>query len=318
MKFSWSKVKKPVFILGPMAEISTLPLMKMCKKFGADIVFTPMISSDAVIYNKEKTLKIVSFTKKERPVIVQVFGYDADIVIKAIKIIDKELKPDGIDINLGCPAPKIVKNMCGSAFLKDHGKAFEFIKKIRENFDGELSIKTRLGFKKFDVLPLLKKFEEIGINAITVHGRTVDQKYTGISDWKAIHEIAQTLKIPVILNGDISNWKDAYNELSKSNIRGVMVSRAGMQKPWIFKEIKLRKELKFSAKQLCSFLKEHMKYYLKYNSKRAYTEMRKFFPGYLRGLTNSKELRQIAMSIQNKKGFDYLINSIKKTKCLKK
>jgi len=165
-----------------MAEISTLPLMKMCKKFGADIVFTPMISSDAVIYNKEKTLKIVSFTKKERPVIVQVFGYDADIVIKAIKIIDKELKPDGIDINLGCPAPKIVKNMCGSAFLKDHDKAFEFIKKIRENFDGELSIKTRLGFKKFDVLPLLKKFEEIGIDAITVHGRTVDQKYTGISD----------------------------------------------------------------------------------------------------------------------------------------
>jgi tRNA-dihydrouridine synthase B len=165
-----------------MADISTLPLMKMCKKFGADIVFTPMISSDAIIYNNEKTLKIAEFTKKERPVIVQIFGYDADIIIKAIQIIEKKLKPDGIDINLGCPAPKIIKNMCGSAFLKDHKKAFELIKKIRENYKGQLSVKTRLGFKKFDVLPLLKQFEDIGIDALTIHGRTVEQKYIGKAD----------------------------------------------------------------------------------------------------------------------------------------
>jgi tRNA-dihydrouridine synthase B len=165
-----------------MSEISTLPLMKICKEFKADIVFTPMVSSNAVLFDNQKSFKIIEFTKKERPVIVQVFGYDADIVIKSIKIIDKKLKPDGFDINLGCPAPKIVKNMCGSAFLKDHQKAFEFVKKIRENYSGELSIKTRLGLKEFDVLPLLKKFEEIGVNAVTIHGRTVEQKYMGKAD----------------------------------------------------------------------------------------------------------------------------------------
>jgi tRNA-dihydrouridine synthase B len=165
-----------------MADITTLPLIKICKKFGADVIFTSMISSNAVIHDNPKTFKIIEFTNQERPIIVQIFGYDADIVIKAIKIIDKKFKPDGFDINLGCPAPKIIKNMCGSAFLKDHDQAFAFIKKIRENYDGQLSVKTRLGLKKFDVLPLLKKFESIGINAITIHGRTVEQRYSGQSD----------------------------------------------------------------------------------------------------------------------------------------
>lgn len=317
MKFSWAKIKKPIFILGPMADISTLPLMKMCKKFGADVVFTPMVSSDAVVHNKKKALKIVDFTKKERPVIVQVFGYDADIIAKAIEIIVKELKPDGIDINLGCPAPKIVRNMCGSAFLKDHNKAFGLVKKIRESFSGQLSVKTRLGIKGFEVLPLLKKFEEIGINAITIHGRTVDQKYSGKADWDTIHKIAKSLKIPVILNGDITNWNDAYAEISKSSIKGIMMSRVCIQKPWIFKEIKKKKEIKLKPNQLASFLKEHMKYYLKYDSRKAFIEMRKFYPGYLRGLVNSKELRKLAMEVKNQKDFNNLINNIKKSKWLR-
>lgn len=162
-----------------MASISTQPLMKMCKHFGADIVFTPMVSSNAILYNEKETIKIVSFSKKERPVIVQVFGYDSDIMISAITKIEKKLKPDGFDINLGCPAPKIVKSMCGSAFLKDYSRAFDFVKKIRESYKGQLSVKTRLGYDNFDVMPFLKKLEGIGIDAITIHGRTVTQKYTG-------------------------------------------------------------------------------------------------------------------------------------------
>jgi tRNA-dihydrouridine synthase B len=165
-----------------MSDITTLPLMKICKYFGADIIFSSMVSSHAVVHENQKTFKIIEFTKKERPVIVQLFGSSSEDMIKAIKIIEKKIKPDGFDINLGCPAPKIVKNMCGSAFLKDYNKAFEFVKKIRENYNGQLSVKTRLGVNKFDVLPLLKKFEEIGIDAITIHGRTVNQKYIGKSD----------------------------------------------------------------------------------------------------------------------------------------
>jgi len=311
MKFYWKNIKKPVFILGPMADISTLPLMKMCKYFGADLIFTPMVSSDAVVHNNQKAFKIIEFTKKERPVIVQVFGYNPDIVISAIRIIEKKFKPDGIDINLGCPAPKIVKNMCGSALLKDHKKAFEFVKKIRENYTGQLSVKTRLGFKKFDVLPLLKKFESIGINAITIHGRTVEQKYIGKADWSKIHEIANSLKIPVILNGDITDFKTASHELSKSNIKGIMVSRIAVQKPWIFKEFKDKKEYIISKKELIKIMQTHMRYYLDYNKTKAYIEMRKFLANYLKGLENAKDLRILAINIKNKNDFNKLIKKLK-------
>lgn len=311
MRFSWKNISKPVFILGPMSEISTLPLMKICKNFKADIVFTSMVSSNAVLFDNQKSFKIIEFTKKERPVIVQVFGYDPDIVIKAIKIINKKLKPDGFDINLGCPAPKIVKNMCGSAFLKNHEKAFNFVKKIRENYSGELSIKTRLGLKEFDVLPLLKKFEKIGVNAITIHGRTVNQRYSGKSDWSKIHTIADSLDIPVILNGDITNYIDAYNELEKSKIAGIMIGRAALQKPWIFKELKLKKEIVFSKKEFCSLVKKHMKYFLDYNKDKAYIEMRKFLACYVKGFKNATELRKIAVSINDKNDFNNLIKKIK-------
>jgi len=165
-----------------MADITTLPLMKICKYFGADVIFTSMISSHAIVHGSQKTFKIIEFTKKERPIIIQLFGSNSDDMIKAIDIIEKKFKPDGFDINLGCPAPKIVKNMCGSAFLKDYDKAFEFVRKIRENYKGQLSVKTRLGMNQFDILPLLKRFEDIGIDAVTIHGRTVKQRYAGKAD----------------------------------------------------------------------------------------------------------------------------------------
>ncbi len=310
MKFSWQKIKKPVFILGPMADITTLPLMRICKHFGADIVFTSMISSQAVVHDNKKTFKIIEFTKKERPVIVQLFGSNSEDMVKAIKIIDKKIKPDGFDINLGCPAPKIVKNMCGSAFLKDHDKAFGFVKKIRENYEGQLSVKTRLGVNKFDILPLLKKFESIGINAVTIHGRTVNQKYTGQADWNSIHQIANSLNIPVILNGDIVDQKTASGELKKSKIKGIMVSRISMQKPWIFKEFKTKKDYQISKKELIKLMKQHVNYFLSYAKSQSLLEMRKFLASYLKGFDNAKEFRKIAVAVNNLNDFNNLIKKI--------
>lgn len=270
-----------------------------------------MVSSNAVIHHNPKTFKIIEFTNQERPIIVQIFGYDADIVSQAIKIIDKKFKPDGFDINLGCPAPKIIKNMCGSAFLKDHTRAFEFIKKIRANYDGQLSVKTRLGMKKFDILPLLKKFESIGVNAITIHGRTVDQRYSGQSNWNHIHEIANSLTIPVILNGDILDFKTARQELAKSKIMGIMVSRIAMQKPWIFKEFKTKKAYQLSNLELAKIMKHHMNYYLKYNQSKAFIEMRKFLASYLKGFDNVKELRQLAVTVNNLNDFNNLLKKLR-------
>jgi len=201
--------------------------------------------------------------------------------------------------------------MCGSAFLKDYDKAFKFIKAIRENYSGQLSVKTRLGNKKFDILPFLQKLEAIGIDALTIHGRTVSDHYTGKADWPSIHKIANTLKIPVILNGDITDFKTAYQELKKSPIKGIMVSRIAMQKPWIFKELKTKKEFNPSKKELAKLMQEHLKYYLEYDKSKTFLEMRKFLASYLKGFDGARELRQQAVTVNSMADFNKLIKLLK-------
>jgi len=245
-KFEWSKINKPVIALAPMANITTLPFRSICREMGADIVFTPMISSNALVYHPEKTLKIAEFLPEEQPVIVQIFGYDGELIAKAANIVSERLHPAGIDINMGCPAPKIARNECGAALLKNYDKAKKIIKKVRSAFSGQLSVKLRLGWDKFDVLPFVKYLEKIGVDAIAVHGRTARQGYSGSSEWEAIYKIAESVKIPVIGNGDITNWRLAISRLllansqkliAKSCLAGIMIGRAALGNPWIFKEI---------------------------------------------------------------------------------
>ena len=161
MDFTWRNKKKQYVILAPMANITTFPFRSIIKEAGADIVFTPMISSNAILYNEEKTLKIALYKEFEQPVIVQLFGYDGEIIVQAAKIVSRSLKPAGIDINMGCPAPKITGNESGSALLKNYSRSLEIIKKVREGYKGQLSVKLRLGWEKKDVLPFVKKLEGI-------------------------------------------------------------------------------------------------------------------------------------------------------------
>jgi len=150
--FHWRKLKKPVFILAPISGVTFWPFRLICKKMGADIVFLPMISADALIRNFTKTQKFIEFKKEERPIIVQLFGYDPQIMAQAALILEKKIKPDGIDINLGCPAPKIINNQSGAALLKDFKKAAKIIEAVREVYHGPLSVKLSLGYDKFNIL----------------------------------------------------------------------------------------------------------------------------------------------------------------------
>jgi hypothetical protein len=165
-----------------MAEITTFPFRSICKEMGADIVFTPMISSDAVIHNLKHAIKVGEFKKIEQPVIIQIFGYNGEKILKAVQLIDQKVHPAGFDINMGCPATKITGNACGASLIKDPQRALDIAKTVRTGFSGQLSIKTRLGWDNFDILPLLHEFEKIGINAISIHGRTVKQGYSGKAD----------------------------------------------------------------------------------------------------------------------------------------
>jgi nifR3 family TIM-barrel protein len=236
--FKWSKIKKPVFILAPMAEITTLPFHSICKEMGADIVFTPMLASNAIVYNPGETLKIAEFLSEEQPVIVQLFGYDGDLIARAANIVQERINPAGIDINMGCPAPKITGNECGSGLLRDYDKALEIMKHVRANYTGQLSVKVRLGWRDKDVKQFVKQLEEIGIDAISIHGRTTKEGYRGLADWDTIYDIADSVDIPVIGNGDITTAEEAWSRLENGKLAGVMIGRGALGNPWIFQGIK--------------------------------------------------------------------------------
>lgn len=324
MTFEWKKIQKPVFVLAPMANITTLPFRSICREMGADIVFTPMLSSNAIIYNPEETLKIAEFLLSEQPVIVQIFGYDGDLIAKAANIVQQRLNPAGIDINMGCPAPKITGNECGSALLRDYDKALEIAKHVRANFDGQLSVKLRLGWCEFDALPFAKKLQEIGIDAISVHGRAAKQGYSGKADWEAINEFADTLDIPVIGNGDIVSAEEAWERLEDSRLAGIMIGRGALGNPWIFREIKtLRhsetseesrtrtlnpscaqgdgivetRNSKFETTAKRAVILDQTMRTIAYlgNESQAIREMRKHYGWYLKGFSGAQALRRRAM-----------------------
>lgn len=297
MAFEWSKIKKPVFVLAPMAEITTLPFRSICKEMDADIVFTPMLSSNAIVYNPDETLKIAEFLPTEQPVIVQLFGYDGEIIAKAANMVQKALRPAGIDINMGCPAPKITKNECGSALLRDYDKALEIARTVRENYPGQLSVKLRLGWKDKDVLNFARDLEEIGINAISIHGRTTKEGYSGQADWDKIYEIADRVSIPVIGNGDIKSATEAWARLDNSSLAGVMIGRGALGNPWIFQQIRHPELVSGSRDELKRVIIDQTQRTIDYlgDEARAIREMRKHYGWYLKGFPGAQELRKRAM-----------------------
>ena len=302
---------KPVFALAPLANITTMPFRSICKELGADLVYSPMISSNAIIHNPEKTLNIARFLPQEQPVIIQLFGYSGQLIGQAAKIVESELKPAGIDINMGCPAPKITGNECGSALLKDLDKVMNLVKEVRGIYNGPLSIKLRLGWSEFNVLGFIKGLEKYQINMIAVHGRTAAQGYKGVNDWEAINQIAQSTNIPVLGNGDIKTWQEAYQRLDGSNLAGIMIGRAALGNPWIFKEIKEQKTIEIDNRELIRVIRLQTKRYLTFCPEAiAIREMRKHLCWYLKGFANAKELRDRAVHVSSREDIENLLNSL--------
>jgi len=341
MNFKWSKIKKPVFILAPMAEITTLPFRSICKEMGADIVFTPMLSSNAIVYNPNETLKIAEFLPTEQPVIVQLFGYDGDLIARAANIVEERIHPAGIDINMGCPAPKITGNECGSGLLRDYEKALNIMKHVRASYSGQLSVKVRLGWRDKDVRQFVKQLEEIGIDAVSVHGRTTKEGYRGVADWDTIYDIANSVKIPVIGNGDIATAGEAWARLKDSKLAGVMIGRGALGNPWIFQDIK-QSTISNQQQSLSSLVtsqgpspkldswpptrndkNELVRVILDQTTRtinylgdegRAIREMRKHYGWYLKGFPGAQELRKKAMLAETLNDVKEILSAYKLTR----
>jgi len=229
----------PIFALAPLAGFTDLPFRSVVKKFGADLTVSEMISSNALAFQNERTLKMLKKNPLETPYSIQIAGSDQKVIQKAVELINKKDGVDIIDLNCGCPAPKVVNNLQGSSLLTDLDKMGETIRTIKKYSNKEYtSVKIRLGFNEKNHIEIAKICEDNGADFIAVHGRTRAGRYKAPVDYDAIKEIQEAISIPVIANGDITTPEKAKWVLEHTGAKGVMIGRGAVGKPWIFQIMK--------------------------------------------------------------------------------
>jgi len=230
---------KPLFALAPLAGFTDLPFRSVVKKFGVDLTVSEMISSNALAFKSKKTIKMLDKSPLETPYSIQIAGSEQTIIQKAVELLNEQSGIDIIDLNCGCPAPKIVKNLQGSSLLTDLPKMGETIRTIKKYSNKEFtSVKIRLGFDSKNHIEIAKICEDNGADFIAVHGRTKAGRYKASVDYDAIKEIKEAISIPVIANGDITTPQIAKWVLEHTGADGVMIGRGAVGKPWIFQIMK--------------------------------------------------------------------------------
>ena len=297
--------------LAPMAGITDVPYRSICKEFGAGLTYSEMISAKGMHYNDEKTKLLMKKAVNETPFAVQIFGSDADILAKVAEEISDSA--DIIDMNMGCPAPKVVKNGDGSKLMLSPDLIDEITKKVVEKANVPVTIKIRKGWDKEHVnaVQIAKIAEKNGVSAITVHGRTREEFYSGKADWDIIKEVKDSVSIPVIGNGDITGIEAANEIFEKTNCDAIMIGRASLGNPWIFEEIISGQKVNKTCEDVKKMIEKHLEMLIK--EKGEYTairEMRKHIAWYIKGFANAAEIRKRVNEIDELEELKNMIQNI--------
>jgi tRNA-dihydrouridine synthase B len=285
--------------LAPMAGVTDLPFRLICKQFEASLLYTEMINAKAVCYEDKNTFDMLLVEDEEKPVAVQIFGSEPGFMAEAARTLTELNRFEIIDINMGCPAPKVVKAGDGSALMKDPKLAYEIVNKVKAATKLPVTVKFRKGWdeQSINALEFGKLMQEAGADAVTLHGRTREQYYSGTADWEIIKELKEKLSIPVIANGDITSFEAAERILDITKADALMIGRGAQGNPFIFKEVNDYMESAILPKEISPKLKidtaiSHYKLALKYKTQhKAVTEMRKHLGWYLKGLKNSARIK---------------------------
>lgn len=296
-------------ILAPMCGITLKPFRKICKDFGAGLVFNQMVSAKALTMGDKKSFHLMEFDEDERPLGLQVFGNDPDTLGEAAKII-AEKKPDVIDLNLGCPAKKIVNDGGGSALMEEPEKLQLIFKKMRAAIPGIFTIKIRAGWdeKSKNALEIAQMAESEGIDAVAIHARTRAQGYTGKSDWDFIKTLKERLRIPVIGNGDVKTAADAHRMLCETGCDAVMTGRSAFETPWIFKSFLSEKDHEPTLADIRQIILNQYNLAMKYHGERGgITTMRKHLCAYTKGMQNGADFRNTVIRLEQ---FDEITRQI--------
>jgi len=304
-------------VLAPMAGICNSAFRRIAKEFGCGLIVSEMVSDKAIFYGSKKTIDMLYMKEEERPISQQIFGSDKESFVYAAKYIEENMHPDIIDINMGCPVPKVaVSAQAGSALLKNPDKVYEIVKSVVETVSVPVTVKIRSGWdsNSINAVEIAKIVEKAGASAITVHGRTRAQGYSGNADWNIIKQVKENVKIPVIGNGDIKSCYDAKRMLEETNCDAVMIGRGVLGNPWLIKECLDYFEGKEITKptnlEIINMVEKHLNYLLEFKEERvSILEMRTQIGYYLKGF--NKEYKQKFMKIDNKKDFYDLLEELR-------
>ncbi|HHU55022.1 MAG TPA: tRNA dihydrouridine synthase DusB [Mollicutes bacterium] len=311
-------------VLAPMAGISNSAYRKIVKEMGCGLVYAEMVSDKAITYGSKKTIDMLYMTAAERPIAQQIFGYDVESFVQAAKYIYEHMKPDIIDINMGCPVPKIaLRSQAGSALLKNPEKVYEIVSNVVKSVPVPVTVKIRSGWgnNSINAVEVAKVCEKAGASAIAVHGRTRSQGYSGNVDLDIIKQVKENVDIPVIGNGDIKSCYDAKKMLDYTKCDAVMIGRAALGNPWIFKECVQYLESGIipslvSKTEKIEMIKKHLNYLLEQKPEKVVVlEMRSHVSWYLKGIPGGAEIKRKLSSIKTIEELNNLLdNFLKETK----
>lgn len=309
MKWKIGNVEiKNQVVLAPMAGISNTAYRQIIKEMGAGLIFAEMVSDKALVYGSEKTFDLLKMNDMERPIAQQIFGSDVDSFVKAAKLVEDAMHPDIIDINMGCPVPKVaIKSQAGSALLKSPDKIKEIVSAVVKAVSVPVTVKIRSGWdeKSINAVEVAKVIEEAGASAITVHGRTRAQGYSGNADWNIIKQVKEAVKIPVIGNGDVTSAEKAKEMLDYTGCDAVMIGRGVLGNPWLINECVTYLETGIipsrpSSKEKIEMLKRHYKLLVDSTSeKQAILEIRTHALWYIKGMPKSAYIKNEICKTKN-------------------
>lgn len=308
-------------ILAPMAGISNSSYRKIIKSMGAGLVFAEMVSDKAIVYESKKTYELLKMDDSERPIAQQIFGSDVDTYVEAAKKVEEYMHPDIIDLNMGCPVPKVaVKNQAGSALLKNPDKIYDIVSSVVKSVKVPVTVKIRSGWDDNSINAVLvaKMIEKAGGSAITVHPRTRKQGYSGLSDWNIIKEVKENVNIPVIGNGDVTSCYLAKKMLDETGCDAVMIGRGCLGNPWLIKECveylekgTIPKEV--TTKEKINMIKKHYNLLVQdKGEKKALLEIRGHALWYLKGIKGSSKIKNEISTVKSSKHLFDILDKIEK------
>jgi len=286
-------------VLAPMAGVCNSAFRRICKEFGCGLIYAEMVSDKAITFNNKKTIDMLYMTEEERPIVQQIFGSDKDSFVEAAKYIYENMHPDIIDINMGCPVPKVaVRAQAGSALLKDPQKIYEIVKAVVETVPIPVTVKIRSGWDKnsINAVEVSKIIEKAGAAAICIHPRTRSQGYSGKADWNIIKEVKKNVSIPVIGNGDIKTPEDVLKMLDETKCDAVMIGRGVLGNPWLIRNsinmLEGKELLTITLEDRVNLCLKHLDYLKNLKSEKiACLEIRNHIAWYFKGVAGSNVLK---------------------------